>query len=155
MEVMGAGVGVGSVRGIFAGPEVDGQFRMSDSVSRCSSDVLLCKRTPSKLLCPHYRLAGVPAGGGWLVLGWFQVICICWCIRGSETGVIFEESHEVVLRIRNVCVMVDVDGDHLRCVCTSYAQHQQMQQASILLEKRVFTSFQNSFMLNGFGSSSQ
>ena len=52
-------------------------------------------------------------------------------------------------------LLVNFHADHLRCVCTSYAQHQQMQQASILLEKRVFTSFQNSFMLNGFGSSSQ
>ena len=41
MEVMGPGLGVGSVRRIFAGPGVDGQFRMSDSASRCSSDVLL------------------------------------------------------------------------------------------------------------------
>ena len=56
MEVMGAGLGVGSVRGIFAGPKVDGQFRMSDSASRCSSDVLLYERTPSKLLCPVHSI---------------------------------------------------------------------------------------------------
>ena len=80
MEVTGAGVGVGSVRGIFAGPEVDGQFRMSDSVSRCSSDVLLCKRTPSKLLCPHYLL--------FLNSRLVQTTCRCGTqgVIGLETG---------------------------------------------------------------------
>ncbi|CAI8008109.1 hypothetical protein GBAR_LOCUS5599, partial [Geodia barretti] len=28
-----------------------------------------------------------------------QVKCISWCIRGSEAGVLFEESHEAALRI--------------------------------------------------------
>ena len=40
----------------------------------------------------------------WLAI---QVKCISWCIRGSEAGVLFEQSHEAALRIHKVCVMVD------------------------------------------------
>ena len=57
MEVMGAGVGVGSVRGIFAGPEVGGQL----TVPHAARPTFFCTRGLLPNSCaPFSPLSVVP-----------------------------------------------------------------------------------------------